>query len=285
MSRFPFKPDAAVGGTVRARAVLVSGPSPAQTDPGSRASGYFLRVAWWLSVLMAACSTHAAERCDELVAAANIDDVKRITEIVNDGTGVNCRDSQTAQTALMGAALNGHVDTVKLLLARGADPNIKDAQGKTALGMVWDREKAFSKLPNFAELVKRQRQVIAILEPLTEGGAASRADAAPPEAKPADPDTIARLKLESAGAAVSAGLYTDAMKTLTEVFALKGISERNRTKSMAITADLCMRRQDWTLAKQSSERVINSSGADEEDRDFCKQVLKDLRKDHSELFQ
>lgn len=285
MSRFPFEPDAPVGGTIRARAVLVSDPSPAQTDPGSRASRCFLRVALWLSVLMAACSAHAAERCDELVAAASIDDVKRIAKIVNDGTGVNCRDSQTSQTALMAAALNGHVDTVKLLLALDADPNIKDAQGKTALGMVRDREKAFSKLPNFAELVKRQRQVIAILEPRTEGGAAAQADAAPPEAKPADPDTIARLKLESARAAVSAGLYTDAMKTLTEVFALKGVSERNRTRSMAITADLCMRRQDWTLAKQSSERVINSSGADEEDRDFCKAVLKDLRKDHSELFQ
>lgn len=134
----------------------------------------------------------------------------------------------------------------------------------------------------FSGIVATHAQTTA---PATPATAEPKTPGAPPEAKPADPNTIARLKLENARAAVSAGLYTDAMKTLTEVFALKGVSERNRTKSMAITADLCMRRQDWTLAKQSSERVINSSGADQEDRDFCKDVLKMLRKDHSELFQ
>lgn len=96
---------------------------------------------------------------------------------------------------------------------------------------------------------------------------------------------IAYFKLQNGRAAVMAGQYTNAMKSLTEVFALKGVSERNRTKSMPITADLSMRRQDWKLAKVASERVINSCGADEEDRDFCKDVLKMLRKYHSELFR
>ena len=71
----------------------------------------------------------------------------------------------------------------------------------------------------------------------------------------------------------------------TEVFALKGVSERNRTRSMAITADLSLRRQDWKLAKVASERVVNSAGADEADKDFCKDVFKTLRHDHPGLFQ
>lgn len=279
----------------------------AQTNPCLRASRRFLHVALWLSVLIAACPAHAFVD-DELWAAANIDDVKRIAEIVNAGISVNCRHSLSAETALMAAASSGNVDSVKLLLTIGADPNIKDTKGKTALGMVRDREKAFSKLPDFAELVKRQRQVIAILEPLTKGGAASEADAAPLQVKPADPDMIARFKFESARAAMMAGLYTEAMNSLNEVD-LKRISERNRSKAMAMATDLSMRMQaltlakinserrtptpaekkeltdHWKVAKACSEKVINSSAAAEDDRDFCKQVLKDLRKDHSELFQ
>ncbi len=96
---------------------------------------------------------------------------------------------------------------------------------------------------------------------------------------------LAHFKLESARAALSAGLFTEAMKSLTEVFALKGVSERNRTKSIAITADLSMRRQDWKLAKLAAERVINSSGADDEDRDSCKDALKTLHQYHPGLFQ
>lgn len=236
-------------------------------------------------MLLAGRPLRADSRCDELVAAALIDDVKRIADIFNQGTGVNCRDSQTAQTALMAAATSGHVDTVRLLLSLGADPNLKSAQGKTALGMVRNRALAFAKLPNFTGLVQRQRQVIAVLEPKTVDGPASQADAAQTEPRPADPDLIAGFKLQTARDAVMAGQYTAAMKALTEVFALKGISERNRTRSMAITADLSLRRQDWKMAKVASERVVNSAGADEADKDFCKGVLKTLRHDHPELFQ
>jgi hypothetical protein len=251
----------------------------------SHTSRCLLRSAILLSAFLAACPAHGADRCDELVAAASADDVKQIKEIVKEGTGVNCRDSQTAETALMAAAKSGRVGAVKLLLASGADPNIKNTRGKTALGIVQNFEKAFSKEPDFAELVKNQRQVIAILEPRTERGAASQPDATPLEVKPADPNVIARLKLDSARDAVMAGQYSNAMKYLTEVFSMKGLSERNRTRSMAITADLSMRRQDWTLAKRTAESVVNSSGADEEDQDFCKEVLKTLRQYHPELFQ
>lgn len=36
-------------------------------------------------------------------------------------------------TALMYAAQNGHLDTVKFLILAGANPDVKDREGKTAL--------------------------------------------------------------------------------------------------------------------------------------------------------
>lgn len=262
-----------------------SPPSLLKSGQGTAGPRPVLRLGLGLLLLLAGRFLQADNRCDEMIAAAQINDVKRVAALVNQGAGVDCRDAATAQTALMAVATSGHVDVVRLLLSLGADPNLKSAQGKTALGMVRSRVVAFAKLPGYADLVQRQRQVIAILEPRTAAGPASEADATQAEARPADPDQIARFKLQTARDAVAAGQYTAAMRALTEVFALKGVSELNRTRSMAITADLSLRRQDWKLAKVASERVVNSTGADEEAKAFCKGVLKTLRNDHPELFQ
>jgi hypothetical protein len=238
-----------------------------------------------LAFLVPALPAHAAGRCDELWAAAMDDNVAKITELTKAGVGVNCRDPQTAQTPLMAAAGNGKVESVKLLLSLGADPNVKSAQGDTALDMARDRQKAFSKIPNLAELAKRQQQVIGLLEPRTTGGSGQQAERKPLEVKPADPDMVAKLKLQSAGAAVMGGLYKDALRYLTEVQGMTGVSEVNRAKAWAMTGDVSMRTKDWPQAKGACEKVLTMSNADLDDKDSCKEHLKTLRKYYPELFK
>jgi hypothetical protein len=236
----------------------------------------------FLALVLPVC---AAGRCDELWAAAMDGNVDRITNLTKAGVGVNCRDSQTAQTPLMAAAGNGKVESVKLLLSLGADPNVKSVNGDTALDMARDHEKAFSKIPNLVELAKRQQQVISLLEPVTTGGSGRQTERKPLEVKPADPDIIAKMKLQTAGAAVMGGLYKDATQSLTEVLGMNGVSEVNRAKAWAMTGDVSMRTKDWSQAKRACEKVLDMTKADPDDKDSCKEHLKTLRKYNPELFK
>ena len=56
-------------------------------------------------------------------------------------------------TALLFATVNGDAETVKLLLAKGADVNIKNKDGQTALQIVDDAMKSFQ---NLAGLLKKK---------------------------------------------------------------------------------------------------------------------------------
>jgi hypothetical protein len=60
----------------------------------------------------------------------------------------------TGGTALMLAAANDHTETVKLLLDRGADINVRDNEGKTAL--VWAREKGHPEIVQLIEAASRK---------------------------------------------------------------------------------------------------------------------------------
>jgi len=74
------------------------------------------------------------------------------------GLDINARDQRTQSkwTALHGAAAGPNVEEVKILLAHGADPSIKDAAGMTPL----DRAKrAQEKFPS-----PRQVEVVRLLE-------------------------------------------------------------------------------------------------------------------------
>jgi len=59
-------------------------------------------------------------------------DQKRIGELISQGSDINAKDKY-GQTALMVAAENGNVDTIKLLLDHNADVNAIRNNGKTAL--------------------------------------------------------------------------------------------------------------------------------------------------------
>ena len=55
--------------------------------------------------------------------------------LLNHGAEIDARDGDTQATALQRAASWGRRDVVEMLLARGANPAIKDKNGKTALDL------------------------------------------------------------------------------------------------------------------------------------------------------
>ena len=94
------------------------------------------RLALFLALALLLCSAiaGAAPTLDEqLMKAATCGDVTRSSSVLDGGASVNARDNDGAQTSLILAARNVHVDVVKLLLDKGADVNAKDKNGWTAL--------------------------------------------------------------------------------------------------------------------------------------------------------
>ncbi len=67
----------------------------------------------------------------QFINASNSGDLKKVTKLIRivDPNYQN----RSKKTALYLAASNGHVDVVAYLLAHGANPNIRDSDGKTAL--------------------------------------------------------------------------------------------------------------------------------------------------------
>jgi ankyrin repeat protein len=81
------------------------------------------------------------------------DQIKYSQEERNLGMGFQQNDPPDGATALILAAQNGHLEVLKLLIAKGADVNAKTKDGKTALILA----------------LKNVRQIIK--EPLLKAGA------------------------------------------------------------------------------------------------------------------
>jgi len=73
------------------------------------------------------------DRVRSLVTAASQGDVKQVKLLIS--FGVKCDSHYMGFTALMAAAAAGHLNCLKVLIARGADVNIKDEDGLGALAM------------------------------------------------------------------------------------------------------------------------------------------------------
>jgi hypothetical protein len=70
---------------------------------------------------------------EALIREADGGYLSEVKSIVEGGADVNWQMELTGLTALMAAASAGKAEVVKFLLAHGADPNLKDANGRTAL--------------------------------------------------------------------------------------------------------------------------------------------------------
>src|SRR5678815_3830181 len=82
-----------------------------------------------------------------LMHAASDGDVQTMKDLLASGANPNTTN-QSGQSALMVAALMGHAELVRLLLEAGADPQANDRLGLTALE--WSKRRGF---PNVTELL------------------------------------------------------------------------------------------------------------------------------------
>ena len=74
-------------------------------------------------------------RIRALVMAADHQRVDVIDQLIQAGTPVDAIDAEFGRQALRLAAQNGRPASVRRLLAHGADPNVRDEQGRTALDL------------------------------------------------------------------------------------------------------------------------------------------------------
>jgi ankyrin repeat protein len=86
------------------------------------------------------------------VAAYRSDNAEIATLLIAQGTAVDAPRMRDGQTALHIAAITGSPAVVKVLLDHGADPNLRDMRGKTALGWArWNRS-----LDDLAKTARKQ---------------------------------------------------------------------------------------------------------------------------------
>ena len=86
---------------------------------------YHNRLSALLFVLLLSFSAVAQSNNDDFFAAARRGDVAAVKAFLDKGVDVNAK-TQYGATALAYAADKGHTELVKLLLERGADPNVRD---------------------------------------------------------------------------------------------------------------------------------------------------------------
>ena len=105
--------------------------------------------------------------CPELWAAAISDDVNSIQNILISGVSIDCLDDShggAPQTALMAAASGAAVDATHYLVDHGAQVNLQDSSGRTALGYAQDTQRQMSASGQLAEVVQRLNVIIAYLQ-------------------------------------------------------------------------------------------------------------------------
>jgi Ankyrin repeats (3 copies)/Domain of unknown function (DUF3471) len=109
-------------------------------------------VALSLATWQSATSAQPVAKADELSAAARKGDAATVNRLLDEGIDVNTK-FRYGVTALFYACDHGHVDVVKILLDRGADPNVKDTfYGMTPLIMAVSP--AQKKRPAHTEIAK-----------------------------------------------------------------------------------------------------------------------------------
>jgi uncharacterized protein len=92
-------------------------------------------------VLCISPSIYAGDINVDLIEAAAKGEITRVKNLLAKGADVNAREQQ-GRTALMEAAAKGQTASVEVLLAKGADIHARDQDGMTAL--MWAEKKGDS---------------------------------------------------------------------------------------------------------------------------------------------
>jgi hypothetical protein len=105
-----------------------------------------------LTILVRTQGTSPSDKADALAEAARKGDAAAVTKLLDAGVDVNTKFRYGA-TALSYACDHGHLEVVKVLIARGADVNVKDTfYGQTPLN--WASGPAIKRKPEHAEIVR-----------------------------------------------------------------------------------------------------------------------------------
>ncbi|HTL01497.1 MAG TPA: ankyrin repeat domain-containing protein [Vicinamibacterales bacterium] len=102
--------------------------------------------------ILVSISVAQTNQSDAFYSAIRANDLPRLNALLTQGAGVNAKDTQGI-TPLMYAAWVGSADAMKVLLDRGADPNIANSSGSTALMM------SVTELPKVQLLIARGANV------------------------------------------------------------------------------------------------------------------------------
>jgi hypothetical protein len=85
-----------------------------------------------LIIWLAAAAAFAASPGDDLITASRRGQIDEVKKLLDAGAPIEAKN-QYGATPLYMAVFNGHADTVQLLLARGADPNVTDTFYKASV--------------------------------------------------------------------------------------------------------------------------------------------------------
>ena len=94
----------------------------------SRHTNCILSVWIFIILIAAGCTAEPIS----LIEAASKGDIDTVRTLLAKGADVNAEDND-GNTALMASAKNGHTNIVQVLLKQGADVNAKTKSGETAL--------------------------------------------------------------------------------------------------------------------------------------------------------
>jgi len=113
--------------------------------------------------------------CIDLIEAAFLDEAEEMADLFADGVSANCQDHD-GETPLMLAAEGGSVAAIRILLAHGAEVNVWDRNGQSAL------DRARSKISLFHMKGAERYHLIytGIVDLLVSLGARDRAPPKPP---------------------------------------------------------------------------------------------------------